>query len=150
MNTQPISRQDAADLVDAINRRNAHTARRADAAIDVLVAVVLAVIGAMVLLHFAQPCSIEGALCGLMTLVWPRKPQPAEEDDPSTHAQPQHPDDRLGQALHLSYQQGHDDGEFTGYVEGWRWGLFNGVVIGIALGAFTLFSAYHAGWLLGH
>ena len=153
MNTHPtISRQDAADLAAAINERNARTLRRADSALDVLLAVFLALLGAMALLHFLDPCGIDGAMCSLMTLVWPRKAQPEADEHSDVNAnpaQPQHPDDRLGQALHLSYRQGHDDGEFSGYTEGWRLGLFNGLVIGIGLGALAVFSAFQAGWLFG-
>ena len=64
MNTpHQLSRQDAADLAAAINERNARTTRRAESALDVLLAVFLAVLGAMALLHFLDPCSTDGALC---------------------------------------------------------------------------------------
>lgn len=145
---EAITRAEAADRVDAINCRNARTLRRVDAAMDVLVAVVLGAIAAAALLHYGLPCAIDGALCSLLALVKPKPSQASEAPAPAV--QPQHPDERVSQALQTSYAQGHDDGEFSGYTEGWRWGLFNGVVIGFALGAFTVFSAYHAGWLLGH
>lgn len=146
--THNPSHQVAADLADAINRRNAHTTHRAESAVHLLLALVMIIFGVLALVHFGLPCSIEGALCSLLALVKPKPSQASEAPAPTV--QPQHPDERVSQALQTSYAQGHDDGEFTGYVEGWRWGLFNGVVIGIALGAFTVFSAYHAGWLLGH
>jgi hypothetical protein len=60
---EAISRAESADMAAAINARNERTARRAESALGVLLAVFLAVLGAMALLHFARPCSIEGALC---------------------------------------------------------------------------------------
>jgi hypothetical protein len=120
--THAPSHQVAADLADAINARNAHTTQRAESAVHVLLAVVLAVLGAMALLHFATPCPA-AMLCMSLALVTPTTEEPRL-------------DERVSAALQTSYQHGHDDGEFSGYVEGWRWGLFHGLVVGVALGAF--------------
>ena len=132
--THNPSQQVAADLVDAINARNAHTTHRAESAVHVLLALLVAIFGVLALLHFGLPCAIEGALCMSLALVTPTQSEP---------------DERLTEALQSSYVQGHNDGEFSGYTEGWRLGLFNGVVIGIGLGALVVFSAYQAGWLFG-
>ena len=61
--THNPSHQVATDLVDAINRRNAHTTHRAEAAVHVLLALVMIIFGVLALVHFGLPCSIEGALC---------------------------------------------------------------------------------------
>jgi hypothetical protein len=145
--THTPSRQVAADLADAINRRNAHTAHRAESAVHVLLALVIAIFGVLALLHFGLPCATDGALCSLLALV---KAKPGVADDEAAPAvQPQHPDDRLSQALHSSYHQGITDGEYKGYTEGWRKGVFDGGFVGVALGGLLVFCAFNVGWLVG-
>ena len=133
--THARSHQVAADLVDAINTRNAHTTQRAESAVHVLLAVVMAVLGAMALLHFATPCPA-AMLCMSLALVNPTQSEPAISE-------------QVTAAMQTSYQQGFDEGEYTGYTEGWRWGLFHGLVVGAGLGAFGVFSAFQLGWLVG-
>ena len=51
------------DDAQAVAALNARRVKRAEAAANVLVAVVLGVLGAIALLHFLAPCAVEGALC---------------------------------------------------------------------------------------
>jgi len=56
--------RDANHFAQAINAMNAKRTRRADAAVDVLVALVLAILGALALLHYLTPCEA-AQLCTL-------------------------------------------------------------------------------------
>lgn len=64
------------ELAHAINAKNAHMTQPAEAAADVIAAVILAALAIAALLHFLEPCKIEGALCAAAISTksspWPR------------------------------------------------------------------------------
>jgi len=64
-------------LATAVNALNYSRGRRAEAAADFLVAIVIAALGIAALLHFALPCNPEGALCMAAVLhtrtPWPQR-----------------------------------------------------------------------------
>lgn len=126
-------------IAQAINRRNVRTTHRAEAAAGFVVALVVAILGALALVHFATPC--EGAtLC--MALA-------ARSINTGEGQQPQHPDERLAVALKAAWQAGHDEAERTQYMAGWRSGLIDGLVIGCVAGAMLVFGALHFGLITG-
>lgn len=61
---------------------------------------------------------------------------------------PVHPDERLANAIHAAWWSGHDSGERTHYVRGWRVGLGVGIFWGLVAGLPTgVAAAVAARWL---
>ena len=52
-----------AEAVQRVNARNARTVTRCDAAASFVVAMVVAILGALAMLHWAMPCDPAGTLC---------------------------------------------------------------------------------------
>lgn len=70
-----LNAKDADTLAQGVNEQNAARTRRAEAAVNVLLAVVLAVLGAVGLVHWASQCNVMldgAALC--MAAVIPTRP----------------------------------------------------------------------------
>lgn len=68
---------DSHAIATAINAHNASTTYRAQAAADLIVALVIAALLVAALLHYALPCATDGALCMAAVLhtrtPWPRR-----------------------------------------------------------------------------
>lgn len=111
--------------------------RRAEAAAEFVLALVLAIAGAVLALHWLAPCEA-GHLC--VAAVALRRVRAGSRADEQPSALP-----IVGEAVRLAYQHGIDAGERTGYVEGWRWGAICGFLLGILSGGCLVAGALMMG-----
>ena len=138
-----LNAKDANTLAQGVNEQNAARTRRAEAAVNVLLAVVLAVLGAVGLVHWAMQCNVMldgAALCMGALFAAPSTRQ---------QVQPRHPDERLAESISAAFQAGVEHGESLHYRQGWRQGVFNGVFLGLVLGAALVAGALKLGLLVG-
>jgi hypothetical protein len=77
--------------------------RRADAALDIIFACILAVLGALVVMHFAMPCEV-GTLCAFPAFLF---------ESPTSES--------------IAADEKH------AYMQGWRWGAVCGITAGGAM-----------------
>ena len=123
----------------AVMRRNAEKVQRADAAVNhaaaVVVAFILAVLGALALIHWMTPCEL-GTLCAAVLGV------PATGAARVAGAKPVPlPLPWWEERIREARNEGSAEGERIGYVAGTRygmplgfvWGLFVGIVTGALL-----------------
>lgn len=83
-----------------------------------------------------------GAQRGLFVVNGKNLPLRADDARPSSQPAPQHPDERLSQALEAARQEGYRNAEQVFYVQGWRAGvgigLFGGAVLGMLATRFLI------------
>ena len=106
---------DTNDFARAINERNARLTRRANSAVDFIVALIIAALATAAMLHFLEPCQFEGALCsaiiGTRTNLWQRLTQAprqwylrtllaSAESDAAYHAETAHLAPQLEKLAH--------------------------------------------------
>jgi hypothetical protein len=131
---------------EAIARRNAAVLARVDRevrhAAGALLAFVLAVLGALALLHFFTPCEAGHLCAGALGLVRSgSKPEDEAFSDLQTKVQ---------DAVTAARAAGELDGEKLGFIQGTRYGICVGAVYGFLFGAATIIACLLAGLHKGY
>lgn len=140
LHDQQVSRDnDRAELLKAMRRvvrHNAEQVQRTDSAVNhaagALLAFVLAILGALALLHWMTPCEA-GALCAAVLGI-PRNTEPAKVA--KAHPMPL-PLPWFEHQIRETRAQATAEGERIGYVQGTRYGMTLGFVWGLFVGIVT-------------
>lgn len=112
----------------AVCDRNARVTRRAEAAANFVVALVLAIALAVLLVHWLTPCDA-GYLCSLApaALTSSRRVRAGGAPPPPMPA--------AWPTMQSALDAAHEEGEREGYVAGWRYGWACGLTFGVLIGS---------------